>query len=131
VVLLGVSRTSKTPTCIYLAHRGVRAANVPVVPGRPLPDKLFQLQHALIVGLVIAPDRLIQIRRNRLLSLKETRDTSYTDQEAVREEIINARRLFERHGWPTIDVTRRSVEETAAAVLNLMHKGHGQVEVLG
>ena len=131
VVLLGVSRTSKTPTCIYLAHRGVRAANVPLVPGRALPDKLLALKNALIVGLLISPDRLIQIRRNRLLSLKENRDTSYTDQEAVRDEIIGARRLFERHGWPTIDVTRRSVEETAAAVLNLLHKGHGQVEVLG
>jgi regulator of PEP synthase PpsR (kinase-PPPase family) len=131
VVLLGVSRTSKTPTCIYLAHRGVRAANVPLVPTRPPPEKLFQLKNALIVGLLISPDRLIQIRRNRLLSLKETRDTSYTDQEAVREEIIAARRLYERHGWPTIDVTRRSVEETAAAVLNLLSRGHGQVEVLG
>ena len=131
VILVGVSRTSKTPTCIYLAHRGVRAANVPLVPGRPLPEKLFQIRSALIVGLLISPDRLIQIRRNRLLSLKETRDTSYTDQEAVREEIINARRLYERHGWPTIDVTRRSVEETAAAVLNLLSRGHGQVEVLG
>jgi [pyruvate, water dikinase]-phosphate phosphotransferase / [pyruvate, water dikinase] kinase len=131
VVLLGVSRTSKTPTCIYLAHRGVRAANVPLVPDRPLPDKLFGLKNALIVGLLIAPDRLIQIRRNRLLSLKETRESSYIEQEAVRDEVINARRLFERHGWPTIDVTRRSVEETAAAVLNLLHKGHGQVEVLG
>jgi len=131
VVLLGVSRTSKTPTCIYLAHRGVRAANVPLVPGRSLPEKLLQQRNTLIVGLLISPDRLIQIRRNRLLSLKENRDTSYTDQEAVREEIIAARRLYERHGWPTIDVTRRSVEETAAAVLNLLHKGHGQVEVLG
>ncbi|MFN9927287.1 MAG: pyruvate, water dikinase regulatory protein, partial [Phenylobacterium sp.] len=101
VVLLGVSRTSKTPTCIYLAHRGIRAANVPLVPGRPLPEKLFQLKNALIVGLLISPDRLIQIRRNRLLSLKETRDTSYTDQDAVRDEIIAARRLYERHGWPT------------------------------
>jgi regulator of PEP synthase PpsR (kinase-PPPase family) len=130
-VLLGVSRTSKTPTCIYLAHRGVRAANVPLVPGRPLPEKLMTLKNALIVGLLISPDRLIQIRRNRLLSLKENRDTSYTEQESVREEIIAARRMFERNGWPTIDVTRRSVEETAAAVLNLLHKGHGQVEVLG
>ena len=131
VVLLGVSRTSKTPTCIYLAHRGVRAANVPLVPGRPLPEKLFNLQKALIVGLLISPDRLIQIRRNRLLSLNETRESAYIDQDAVRDEVINARRLYERHGWPTIDVSRRSVEETAAAVLNLMHKGHGQVEVLG
>ncbi len=131
VILLGVSRTSKTPTCIYLAHRGVRAANVPLVPGRPIPDQLFQVKRAMVVGLTISPDRLIQIRRNRLLSLKQDRDTSYIDTDAVRDEIIQARRLYERHGWQTIDVTRRSVEETAAAVLNLLHGGHGQVEVLG
>ena len=110
--MLGVSRTSKTPTCIYLAHRGIRAANVPLVPGAPIPEKLGQLEKALIVGLTISPDRLIQIRRNR--------DTSYTDMEAVREEVVQARRLYERQGWPVIDVTRRSVEETAAAVLNLL-----------
>ena len=131
VVLVGVSRTSKTPTCIYLAHRGVRAANVPLVPGRPLPERLFQLKSALVVGLTIAPDRLIQIRRNRLLSLKENRESSYIDTDTVRDEIVQARRLYERQGWPVIDVTRRSVEETAAAVLNLLHGGHGQVEVLG
>ncbi len=131
VVLVGVSRTSKTPTCIYLAHRGIRAANVPLVPGRPVPDKLFTMKNTLVVGLTISPDRLIQIRRNRLLSLKENRESTYIDVEAVREEIIHARRTYERNGWPTIDVTRRSVEETAAAVLNLLHGGHGQVEVLG
>jgi regulator of PEP synthase PpsR (kinase-PPPase family) len=131
VVLVGVSRTSKTPTCIYLAHRGVRAANVPLVPHRPPPEKLFQLKKALVVGLTVSPDRLVQIRKNRLLNLKETRESTYTDPEGVREEIVLARRLFERQGWPVIDVTRRSVEETAAAVLNLMHGGHGQVEVLG
>ncbi|MDP3746016.1 MAG: pyruvate, water dikinase regulatory protein [Phenylobacterium sp.] len=131
VVLVGVSRTSKTPTCIYLAHRGVRAANVPLVPTRPPPEKLFELKSTLVVGLTISPDRLIQIRRNRLLSLKEDRESSYIDIEAVREETVKARRLYERQGWPVIDVTRRSVEETAAAVLNLLHGGHGQVEVLG
>ena len=131
VVLVGVSRTSKTPTCIYLAHRGVRAANVPLVPTRPPPEKLFELKNTLVVGLTISPDRLIQIRRNRLLSLKEDRESSYIDIEAVREETVKARRLYERQGWPVIDVTRRSVEETAAAVLNLLHGGHGQVEVLG
>jgi regulator of PEP synthase PpsR (kinase-PPPase family) len=131
VVLLGVSRTSKTPTCIYLAHRGVRAANVPLVPGRPAPERLLHLKKALVVGLTISPDRLLQIRRNRLLSLKESRESAYIDTDAVRDEIIQARRLYERHGWPIIDVTRRSVEETAAAILNLMHGGHGQVEVLG
>ena len=131
VVLVGVSRTSKTPTCIYLAHRGVRAANVPLVPTRSPPDKLFELKNTLVVGLTISPDRLIQIRRNRLLSLKENRESTYIDIEAVREETVKARRLYERMGWPVIDVTRRSVEETAAAVLNLLHGGHGQVEVIG
>ncbi len=131
VVLVGVSRTSKTPTCIYLAHRGVRAANVPLVPGRPPSEKLLTLKNALIVGLTISPDRLIQIRRNRLLTIKEDRESSYIDIEAVREETVLARRLYERMEWPVIDVTRRSVEETAAAVLNLLNGGRGQVEVLG
>jgi regulator of PEP synthase PpsR (kinase-PPPase family) len=121
VVLVGVSRTSKTPTCIYLAHRGVRAANVPLVPGSPPPDRLLDAKRPLVVGLIVSPDRLIQIRRNRLLSLNESRESAYIDQDAVREETIRARRLFERHGWPVIDVTRRSVEETAAAVINLLN----------
>ena len=130
VVLVGISRTSKTPTCIYLAHRGVKAANVPLVPGSVLPEKLFELKRAMIVGLTASPDRLIQIRRNRLLSLKEERESSYIDVDAVREETIRARRLYEKHGWPVIDVTRRSVEETAAAIINLLTAGRGQVEVL-
>ena len=130
VVLIGVSRTSKTPTCIYLAHRGVKAANVPLVPHRPPPEQLFNLKHAQVIGLTVSPDRLIQIRRNRLLSLKEDRESSYIDHEAVREEVVKARRLYERQGWPVIDVTRRSVEETAAQVINILNRGHGQVEVL-
>lgn len=121
VVLVGVSRTSKTPTSIYLAHRGVRAANVPLAPGTPLPEQLFQLKRPLVVGLIVSPERLLQIRRNRLLALNEIRDSSYVDPEAVRQEIIDARRMFERHDWPVIDVTRRSVEETAAAVVNLLN----------
>ncbi|MCA3739749.1 MAG: kinase/pyrophosphorylase [Phenylobacterium sp.] len=129
VVLVGVSRTSKTPTCIYLAHRGIRAANFPLVPGRPVPEALTRLSSALVVGLTVSPDRLIQIRRNRLLSLKESRDTAYTDMEAVREEVVQARRLYERQGWPVIDVTRRSVEETAAAVLNLLQSNRPAAEV--
>ncbi|MDP1873808.1 pyruvate, water dikinase regulatory protein [Phenylobacterium sp.] len=130
VVLVGVSRTSKTPTCIYLAHRGVRAANVPLVPTQAIPDKLLQLKNTLVVGLTISPDRLIQIRRNRLLSLKENRTSAYIDVDNVREEIVQARRLYERQGWPVIDVTRRSVEETAAAVMNLLTSGR-QVDILG
>lgn len=125
VVLVGVSRTSKTPTCIYLAHRGVRAANVPLVPGTEPPERLLMAKRPLVVGLMVSPDRLIQIRRNRLLSLNEGRESSYIDQDAVREETIRARRLFERHGWPIIDVTRRSVEETAAAVINLLNARKG------
>ena len=121
VVLVGVSRTSKTPTCIYLAHRGVRAGNIPLAPGVEPPPILYRLQRPLVVGLTIAPDKLIGIRRNRLLSLKEERESDYVETDAVREELVRARRLFERHGWPTIDVTRRSVEETAAQILNLLN----------
>jgi regulator of PEP synthase PpsR (kinase-PPPase family) len=130
VVLVGVSRTSKTPTSIYLAHRGVRAANVPLVPGAKLPAALMN-STVPVVGLIVSPDRLVQIRRNRLRTLREERDSSYVDTDAVRQEIMDARRLFERQGWPVIDVTRRSVEETAAAVINFLSGGRGQVELLG
>ena len=125
VVLVGVSRTSKTPTCIYLAHRGVRAANVPLVPGQEDGSRLAALQRPLVVGLTVSPDRLVAIRRNRLEGLNAARASAYTDQEAVRDETIRARRMFERLGWPTIDVTRRSVEETAAAVINLLNARRG------
>ena len=130
VVLVGVSRTSKTPTSIYLAHRGIRAANVPLVPGAEPPAQLFTLKRAVVVGLTVSPDRLIQIRRNRLLNLREERESSYIDIEAVRAEIVRARRMFESYGWPVIDVTRRSVEETAAAIINVINAGGGQVEIL-
>lgn len=120
VVLVGVSRTSKTPTCIYLANRGLKAANVPMVPNIPLPESLTRLgDRVLVVGLTASPDRLVQIRRNRLLSLKQEPETDYVDMEAVKDEITDARRIFARHDWPVIDVTRRSIEETAAAILNL------------
>ena len=120
VVLCGVSRTSKTPTCIYLAHRGIRAANVPLVPGQEDGERLTGLKNPLVVGLTVSPERLVQIRRNRLEGLNASRASSYVDHEAVRDETVKARRAFERRGWPTIDVTRRSVEETAAAVINLL-----------
>jgi regulator of PEP synthase PpsR (kinase-PPPase family) len=120
VILTGASRTSKTPTCVYLAIRGVRAANVPLVPNMPPPAQLLAARTPLIVGLWVTPDRLVQVRRNRLASMGEERDTSYIDPDVVREEINATRRLFEQHDWPTLDVSRRSIEETAAAVMNLL-----------
>ncbi len=120
VVLVGASRTSKTPTCVYLAIRGVRAANVPLVPGMPLPRQLLNVTQPLVVGLWASPDRLVQIRRNRLNTLGEVRDTSYADLESVRAEVTATRKLFDAQDWPVIDVSRRSVEETAAAVMNLL-----------
>jgi len=122
VVLVGVSRTSKTPTCIYLAHRGIKAANIPMVPGRDLPDELDEPTAPLVVGLIASPERLISIRKNRMLTLNDDRPSSYTDTEAVRQEIIAARRLFERKEWPVIDVTRRSIEETSATIISLLNE---------
>jgi [pyruvate, water dikinase]-phosphate phosphotransferase / [pyruvate, water dikinase] kinase len=119
VLLVGVSRTSKTPTSIYLANRGLKTANVPLVPGMPLPSKLEAVMKPLVVGLVASPERIVQIRQNRLLSLRADDDTSYVDRDAVAEEIAYSRRLCARHNWPIIDVTRRSIEETAAAILDL------------
>jgi regulator of PEP synthase PpsR (kinase-PPPase family) len=120
VVLVGVSRSSKSPTCVYLAIRGIKAANVPVVPGVDLPEQLFSLKKPLVVGLWLTPERLMQIRRNRLTTMGEVRRTDYVDEEAVRAEIQFTRRLFERYDWPAIDVSRRSIEETAASILNLL-----------
>jgi regulator of PEP synthase PpsR (kinase-PPPase family) len=119
VILVGVSRTSKTPTSIYLANRGLKTANIPLVPGVPPPVILETAKTALIVGLVATPERIVQIRQNRLLSLNADDDTSYVDREAVAEELAASRRLFARNGWPVIDVTRRSIEETAAAIIDL------------
>ncbi len=119
VVLVGVSRTTKTPTSIYMANRGYRTANIPIVPDCPLPQQLDELgPGGLIVGLTISPDRLVPVRRNRLLSLRQE-ETSYVDPECVKEEVVYAQRLFSEKGWPVVDVTRRSIEETAAEVINL------------
>ncbi|QRM29630.1 pyruvate, water dikinase regulatory protein [Microvirga sp. VF16] len=119
VILVGVSRTSKTPTAVYLANRGLKTANIPLVPGVPPPPVLESAKKALIVGLVATPERIVQIRQNRLLSLNADDDTSYVDRDAVAEELAASRRLFARNGWPVIDVTRRSIEETAAAIIDL------------
>ena len=119
VILVGVSRTSKTPTCLYLANRGIKAANVPVVPGVPLPAELDHIHHALVIGLTNDPSSLVHVRRNRLRMLNEERETTYVDPDAVKAEVVAARRLFTQRGWPVLDVSRRSIEETAAAILDL------------
>jgi regulator of PEP synthase PpsR (kinase-PPPase family) len=121
VVLVGVSRTSKTPTSIYLANRGVKTGNVPLVPGVAVASAVESLSRPLVVGLYASPERIVQIRENRLLGLKAHRDDDqYIDKNAVAEEVSLSRRLCAKHNWPTIDVTRRSIEETAAAVMRLL-----------
>jgi [pyruvate, water dikinase]-phosphate phosphotransferase / [pyruvate, water dikinase] kinase len=121
VVLLGVSRTSKTPTSIYLANRGVKAANVPLVLGVPVPPQLESIRHPLVIGLFASPERIVQMRENRLLGLRQhLANDQYVDRQAVAEEIAFSRRLCGRHNWPLIDVTRRSIEETAAAIMALL-----------
>jgi hypothetical protein len=122
VVLVGVSRTSKTPTSIYLANRGIKTANVPFVAGIPLPPQVEALRAPLVVGLMASAERIVQIRRNRLLSMNVESNTDYVDKDAVTAELAAARRLFASHGWPTIDVTRRSIEETAAAIMDLQRR---------
>ncbi len=117
VVLVGISRTSKTPTSIYLANRGIKTANIPLVPGQDPPPQLERVVRPLVVGLVASPDRIVQIRQNRLLSLNASDNTTYVDKDLVADELVRARRLFARHDWPVIDVTRRSIEETAATII--------------
>ena len=120
VILVGVSRTSKTPTSIYLANRGIKTANIPFVNNIPLPHELTVVKYPLIVGLVATPERIIQIRKNRLMALNAKDDSSYVDKRLVSEEIVKAKKLFESSNWPVIDVTRKSIEETAAEVMLLL-----------
>jgi regulator of PEP synthase PpsR (kinase-PPPase family) len=120
VVLVGVSRTSKTPTSIYLANRGIRTANVPLVPGIAIPHQLAALTKPLVVSLHATPERLIQVRQNRLLSIGAgSGNDDYIDRQAVTDEVAFARRLSAKFNWAQLDVTRRSIEETAAAILKL------------
>lgn len=131
VILVGVSRTSKTPTCIFLARRGIKAANIPMTPGNPFPEEILNLDHTLVVGLTEAPDRLVHVRRNRLKAdedEKEYQQNAYLDLEKVEEEVRKARRLFSKHKWPVIDVTRRSVEETSAEIIILLQKFRSKKE---
>ena len=122
VVIVGVSRSSKTPTCVYLANRGIKAANVPLVPGVPLPAEADNARKPLFVGLITDPKSLVLLRRNRMRSIKENAETDYTDLGAVTDEITAARLLFAKRAWPVINVTRRSVEETAANIMQLLKR---------
>ena len=121
IVLAGVSRSSKTPTSIYLANRGYKVANIPLVVESPPPPALFGLRNPIVIGITTAPERMVQIRRNRLLSLNEGTQTSYVDNDKVKGELQFARRMFADNGWPVIDVTRRSIEESAAAIIRLVN----------
>ena len=122
IIIVGVSRTSKSPTCVYLAHRGFKAANVPFVSGCPLPPELEEITKPLIVGLTISPDRLIQIRKTRLQSLNNENNFNYIDIEKVAAEVAESRKYYQKNKWPIIDVTRRSVEETAANIIQFFHE---------
>ena len=122
IILLGISRTSKTPTCIYLANRGYKSGNIPLVPGAPLPAFLDQLKKPFIVGLVASPERIVQIREQRLMGLNENSQTDYIDQDRVRDEMRQAKRLYLKKGYKVVDVTRRSIEESAAQIINLYNK---------
>ena len=130
ILLAGISRTSKTPTSIYLANRGYKTANIPIVIESPPPSSLYTLKHPLVVGLITSADRLIQVRRNRLLSLNQMPETDYVDQEAVAREVAFARRIFADNGWPVIDMTRRSIEEAAAAIINLFNERSASADLL-
>jgi len=121
VILLGVSRTSKTPTSIYLANRGYKTTNIPLVPNQNLPEILIANGVGLcVIGLYTDPNRLSDIRRNRIAIMNENRLPNYTDIESIKKEIEDSKKLFKKYNWPTIDVTRKSVEETAASIIKII-----------
>src|SRR5262245_10870214 len=121
IIILGISRTSKTPTSIYLAQRGYKTANLPLVLGIDLPEALTRPHKAFVVGLVASPERIAEIRRNRVQLLADRDLDDYVDPSQIAEELAYSRRLCARHKWPVIDVTRRSIEETAATIIRLLH----------
>jgi regulator of PEP synthase PpsR (kinase-PPPase family) len=132
VVLVGVSRTSKTPTSVFLARRGIKSANIPLVPGVEVPREKFEIKGPLYVGLTASPDRLVHIRRSRLKAdtdNKQFEENTYLDGVKVEDEVRSARKLFAKYGWPVIDVTKRSVEETAAEIMALLQSSRDDVNV--
>ena len=127
VIVVGVSRATKTPTCMYLASRGIKAANVPLVPGAPPPVGLLRANGPLVVGLTVDPARLATVRAARLSALKDEANTDYADFDALRKEVLEARRLFIRRGWPIIDASHRSIEQTAAMIIDMLRKRAGEI----
>ena len=120
IILVGVSRTSKTPTSIYLANKGFKTSNIPLVNENSLPEKLKQNPHITSgVGLSTEPERLADLRKNRMNSLKETESINYTNLESIKKEVLQAKKTFQKYKWPLIDVTRKSVEETAASIIKI------------
>ncbi|MEQ1647337.1 MAG: pyruvate, water dikinase regulatory protein [Hyphomicrobiaceae bacterium] len=128
IILLGISRTSKTPTSIYLAQRGYKTTNFPLVPGIEPPDALTKPHRAFVVGLVASPERIAEIRRNRVQLMSDRQLTDYVDRTQIANEIAHSRRMFARNGWPVIDVTRRSIEETAATIIKMLHDRDASAE---
>ena len=120
IILLGVSRTSKTPTSIYLANRGFKTCNIPIIGNKRIPKELItNPKIACVVGLVAEANRLLDVRKNRLNALKEERSNSYTNIDSVSKEVDMSKKIFKKYGWPIIDVTRKSVEETAASIIKI------------
>ena len=120
IILVGVSRTSKTPTSIYLANKGFKTSNIPLVNENSLPEKLRKQPHfTCVVGLSTEPERLVDLRKNRMNSLRETENKMYVDIENIKKEVVNAKKTFQKYKWPVIDVTRKSVEETAASIIKI------------
>ena len=119
IILLGVSRTSKTPTSIYLANKGYKVANIPLVNKNSIPEKIKSISKSCIIGLTAEPERLSDIRKNRITSLKETAGKNYTNLQKIYEEVNNSKKTFQKYKWPVIDVSRKSVEETAASVIKI------------
>tara|TARA_B100000214_G_C23426223_1_gene382665 strand:- start:72 stop:503 length:432 start_codon:yes stop_codon:yes gene_type:complete len=121
IILLGVSRTSKTPTSIYLANRGFKTTNIPLVPNQKIPEILTKEdKKSCVIGLFADPERLSDIRRNRVALMQESRSTDYIDIKSIKKEVEDSKNLFKKYSWPTIDVTRKSVEETAASIIKIL-----------
>ncbi len=121
VILVGISRTSKTPTSIYLANRGYKVSNIPIIPNKNIPEQLIQSgKKTCVIGLICDPTRLSDVRRNRIQSMHEDRHVDYTDEKKILHELESSKKIFRKNNWPTIDVTRKSVEETAASIIKIL-----------